>query len=88
MVSSGSPNELQHSFRRQYKPQTPMWSSVVAWTTGINMAFCSLLPLIVHGKEGSFAEVSMTSDSELRKTDKEGFCENPTPKINSLDRKP
>ena len=50
-----------------------------------------MLPQTVKGMEATFAVVSMTADSQLRKRDTEGFCDNhslPLKKGNSLDRKP
>ena len=56
----------------------------------------SVLQLTVKGKEATFAVVLITTDSQLRKRDLKGFCNNPYPhftpthkkkKSNSLDRK-
>jgi O-glycosyl hydrolase len=39
------------------------------------------VPLTVKGKEATFALEAMTVDSQLRKQDIEGFCDNPYPPL-------
>lgn len=54
-----------------------------------------MFPLPAKGKEAYFAELSMATDSQLRKRDRENFCDDYSPlrppsshtKRNSLDRK-
>lgn len=36
-------------------------------------------PPLTEGKEATFAMVLMTADSQLRKRDMKGFCDNPYP---------
>lgn len=44
------------------------------------------LPLTVKIKEATFAVILMTSDTQLRKRDREGFCDNPFHHPNTIPK--
>lgn len=81
-----------HGLPRLVMWQRAVLMSMVCTTTGDHAEVCGpcqywrpcgylwfMFLLTAKGKEGTFAMVLMTTHSQLRKKDMEGFCDNPYP---------